>query len=731
MKTKSPKQLVLVVGAIISVFSFLLYLFTLPNANTGLADSDEIITVSYTLGVAHPPSYPLYTILGKIFTLIPLPLSIAGRVNLLNSLLHSLSIFFLFLTATLIFNKFFKRKIEVIIFSAFTSLLVTFSITFWLFSIITEVFSLNTFFVSLLLFLLFYLTSLDTIRNRQFIDRLLLASAFIFGLALSNQQIIILLAPVFLLILFFFQPSILKNLKLLGLCIFLSALGFLLPYIYLPLASAANPHIDWNHPVTYQAVFQNITRQFFGDINPSGKAYLGGNFTVAKSIYGSIFFLGFLVDNFITPLLLLSILGLLFLITKRQFKLLSILLLGVLAGGYFFSLYANYPAQSPDNVYQIMSQGVHQRFYLSSLLFVSILISLGAAYVYQISQKISFKLSYLILTITFLYLFKVGYYHFLEIDKTNLTIAHTFGREVLESLEQDSILFCVTEQGCFTSLYMQLVEGVRPDIIIGPTNFVMNPPSAFKQRYPDLIKTTFPYTTTHDSFAYVRDIIRTNLDKHPLYTIGMTNYLNNLSVYGIDGNPFYLIPNGCTFQISTTWKESKAAFCNTSFQEATGSYISPKLPLAQMIPSHLSYNLFYAGYLHYQHDCVDTAIGHVTKSLQLSSQYSHAKTLLLKLSQSDPNSRCQTVPPVIPDTLIEQADNEIKKNNLPQGLKLLNQVVMLEPENINLRIKLAQIYLANGNQKMAYYELLDVLQIDPYNQSAKVLLDRINPGSFN
>ena len=49
-------------------------------------DSGELITVVATGGVAHPPGYPLYTLLGRLW-LVPVPFgSAAWRMNLLSAL---------------------------------------------------------------------------------------------------------------------------------------------------------------------------------------------------------------------------------------------------------------------------------------------------------------------------------------------------------------------------------------------------------------------------------------------------------------------------------------------------------------------------------------------------------------------------------------------------------------------------------------------------------------------
>jgi hypothetical protein len=58
-------------GLLVLFVSFGVYLWTL-TPTVGFHDSGELITVAYTLGIAHPPGYPLYTLLGKVFcTIIP------------------------------------------------------------------------------------------------------------------------------------------------------------------------------------------------------------------------------------------------------------------------------------------------------------------------------------------------------------------------------------------------------------------------------------------------------------------------------------------------------------------------------------------------------------------------------------------------------------------------------------------------------------------------------------
>jgi hypothetical protein len=54
------------------------------------SDGGELITASFTLGVPHPPGYPTYVVLGKLFSLLPLG-PIAFRYNLFSAVCAALA----------------------------------------------------------------------------------------------------------------------------------------------------------------------------------------------------------------------------------------------------------------------------------------------------------------------------------------------------------------------------------------------------------------------------------------------------------------------------------------------------------------------------------------------------------------------------------------------------------------------------------------------------------------
>ena len=74
----------------------LLYLTHLKPFVPG-GDSGELITSAYFLGIPHPPGYPLFNILGKLFTLMPIS-SVAWRVNLSSAVFHLGASIFIYLS---------------------------------------------------------------------------------------------------------------------------------------------------------------------------------------------------------------------------------------------------------------------------------------------------------------------------------------------------------------------------------------------------------------------------------------------------------------------------------------------------------------------------------------------------------------------------------------------------------------------------------------------------------
>ena len=132
-------------GIVFCVVLFLpIYMATLGQL-VGTADTFEFQVTVPQLGIAHPTGYPLFLLLSKPFTWIPIN-SVAWRVNL-ATLIFALS-------ALVVFYLLLYRLTRLPVIAVITTVVMGLTPTFWSQAIQAEVYSLNALIVLLLLFLM-------------------------------------------------------------------------------------------------------------------------------------------------------------------------------------------------------------------------------------------------------------------------------------------------------------------------------------------------------------------------------------------------------------------------------------------------------------------------------------------------------------------------------------------------------------------------------------------------
>jgi len=94
----SSKRKVVLACAFLFLVDFIIYFLTLAPA-VQFIDSGELAVVCQSLGIAHPTGYPLYTLLGRLFSLLPLEDTIfrVSFMSLLFTCFASVALFFLLL----------------------------------------------------------------------------------------------------------------------------------------------------------------------------------------------------------------------------------------------------------------------------------------------------------------------------------------------------------------------------------------------------------------------------------------------------------------------------------------------------------------------------------------------------------------------------------------------------------------------------------------------------------
>ncbi len=235
-----------------------LYIATMPEHAT-LEDSGVLITVAEFAGIAHPPGYPLYTMLGKLFTLLPFG-TIAVRVQLLSAVAGALACVCVYFCCLVLS----RQRIP----AFFAALFYGVSGLLWRQSLIAEVYTLHALFVFLLLYLALRL-------HQEFSRRDLYLFTLTFALGLSHHWPLLLLnsmlfLPLFLVMAMTHRPRLSSCLAVAPKLILLMLLG-LSSYLYLVIRSSFDPYITAFGPVTLADLPDYVLRQRYAatDVSPT------------------------------------------------------------------------------------------------------------------------------------------------------------------------------------------------------------------------------------------------------------------------------------------------------------------------------------------------------------------------------------------------------------------------------------------------------------------------------
>ena len=163
----------------IFIFTFAIYLHNLSPSVYG-GDSGDFLAAVATRGIPHPSGYPLYTLLGILFTSLPGPFTFAWKYGVVSALFSALSAVLMYL---IVYGLVKKRSLALA-----TSFILALTYSFWLYAETVEVFALQS---ALILSLI--LTTLKYIDSKK--SKYLYWLAFLIGLSLTNNLSIVILFP--------------------------------------------------------------------------------------------------------------------------------------------------------------------------------------------------------------------------------------------------------------------------------------------------------------------------------------------------------------------------------------------------------------------------------------------------------------------------------------------------------------------------------------------------------
>lgn len=255
--------------------TFTIYTATCSKNSIAGGDSGELVAEGCALGTAHPPGYPLYTLLvGAVVRLAahvdhswfgfdeqPTPVYF---VNIMSCCFGAISSGFIGSTVFRLTKSLSQDASKNALFprascAVASSLLFSFSPLVWKYNTEAEVFALHNMFVAAILLVLTIYG--ETIASAKFQEeRIVVIGAFVCGLSLTNQHTsILLIIPVVAYV--FRQSSIFSRPRLL----MASALAFLFglsPYIALPILAIVRPHAgSWGSVTQLSGFIHHLLRR--------------------------------------------------------------------------------------------------------------------------------------------------------------------------------------------------------------------------------------------------------------------------------------------------------------------------------------------------------------------------------------------------------------------------------------------------------------------------------------
>jgi len=509
-------KIYLLIGSGLFVITSVIYIFALcPSIHP--RDNPDAITAAATLGIAHPPGYPLFTILGHLFSKIPIS-SIPFRVNMMSALFSAATVFIVYLIILKLTKRFWPALIGASI--------LAFSYNYFLQSLYADFLSLNNLLVALeILVILIW-------REKQE-KKYLYLFAFLFGLAFSHHQISFFLFPAFLYLILSTNKKVLISWelpKLIGFFI----LG-LLPYLYLPIRAHENPTYVWGNATTLKGFFDMISRKDY-----ARESFQFINFFASRIFdwFKLLSWRQFTILGFLAGLVGLAE------YRKKDKILFYFLLLSVILAGPVFAFFADIP-----NVQAEMA--AMERFFIFSFMLFAIWIGLGVnLFLPKIGKAIPLLLIFPVLLLL---------YHYPKVNRRHYYYAYDLGKNILNSLPQNAVLYGGLDVPFFELTYLQNVEHFRPDVKILP---------GFDKSYGEVTKSIEDYTLKN--FPDYKLPVAKLAQKYQVYTVTIDE-----SFWGKQTNNF--IPEGLVYKYSSAnnWAaqfDGTKAFDNLNNYQYRGNY---------------------------------------------------------------------------------------------------------------------------------------------------------------
>lgn len=409
--------------------------YSLPPSIT-LEDSGLFVMAADAAGVAHPPGYPLHTLLGKLFTWLPVG-SVAWRVNLLSAVFGALTCAVVAWLARALTGSRVAAVVAGLACGAGREM--------WAQSIVAEVYTINTF-----LYFLLFATALHYRTHGQRAG--LNALALLIGLGLSHHwPLFVLSLPSVGLVLWPRRREVLA--RALGAARFL--LIGLLPLAYLVARSQLQPSISFYGPIgSLSELFEFVLRKGYAGADTSGTA------TGADRLLFAKFLCRELADQFTWAGAAVAGFGLWSCRRRVGAGIAMALAAGFLGSTFLLLLLLN-------RDYSFISAAVFRPYPLIAYGIMALWLGLGIAALSDLlSARFGPRGRWMAPTVgAALVIAAIGTHGGRNVRRA-YAWASTHAHSVLEILEPNSVLIVSGDTDTGSIGYLNRVEGVRPDVTV-------------------------------------------------------------------------------------------------------------------------------------------------------------------------------------------------------------------------------------------------------------------------
>src|ERR1044072_299912 len=194
-----------------------LVLYLLPRSpSTAMWDTSEYIAAAYTFGLPHPPGNPLFVILGRVFSILPIATNIAVRINILAAVCSAVAAGMWFLITERVLVSWFPERWQRVLGGVVAALIGATAFTVWNQSVVNEkVYTVSLVGIAVISWLMIRWSD-DPDGNKA--DRILVLVAYILGLGYANHMAGMLAAPAVGLAVLIVRPRTVFRWKLLLAC---------------------------------------------------------------------------------------------------------------------------------------------------------------------------------------------------------------------------------------------------------------------------------------------------------------------------------------------------------------------------------------------------------------------------------------------------------------------------------------------------------------------------------